>query len=217
MQLRELPRRLLVAHARPEAFAPRTISILGKLGYRIVAAECVQEALRGGEPPRPDLRLVDERRLGEVPDADEEGPVPILLLTGRHGVTGADARIAGAVRRPAGLHDLFRLLQQVLESHPRSTPRVPVHLRARCWRQGREWGGAVLSLSENGCLLRSPEPLPLGAALDLAFQLPRFGTVELGAETSYQLLPDHGLIFHGVSPAQREALSGYVGDALATA
>ena len=64
---------------------------------------------------------------GEVPDDDPES-LPIVVLTGRHGVTGADQRIVGAIRRPAGMHELYRLIQQVMEETPRSTPRVPTHL-----------------------------------------------------------------------------------------
>jgi hypothetical protein len=129
-------------------------------------------------------------------------------------VTGAETRIVGAVKRPAGLHDLYRLLQQVFEDNPRATPRVPTHIRATCRRRGREWIGAVLSLSENGCLLRSPEPVLLGSQLELSFELPRVGPVELWAESAYQLLPDFGLVFSALAPADRDAISAYVADAL---
>ncbi len=215
MTLRHEAERLLAAHARAEAFAPKTIAILAKLGYRIVAADQLAcEAPEPGKERRPDLRIVDERRLGEVPEESGEEGVPMIVLTGRHGVTGADSRIVGAVKRPAGLHDLYRLLQQVFEDHPRTTPRVPVHLRARCERDGSEWSGAVLSLSENGCLLRSAEPLPLGTQLSVRFRLPRVGDVDVWAETAYQLVPDLGLVFNALAPADRDAIAQYVTDAL---
>jgi hypothetical protein len=216
MSLRVLPSRLLVAHARQEAFAPKTWSILGKLGYEILTPEQFenQPHVDNRDSVRPDLRIVDERRLGEIPEIETNGPVPVIVLTGRHGVTGAETRIVGAVKRPAGLHDLYRLLQQVFEDNPRATPRVPTHIRATCRRRGREWIGAVLSLSENGCLLRSPEPVLLGSQLELSFELPRVGPVELWAESAYQLLPDFGLVFSALAPADRDAISAYVADAL---
>jgi hypothetical protein len=130
-------------------------------------------------------------------------------------VTGADPRIVGAVRRPAGLHEIYRLVQQILEDTPRSTPRVPTHLAARCQRDGREWRSVVLSLSENGCLLRSPETLLLGARFRLGFDLPRSGAVEVDAEIAYQLVPDLGVVFNATSPGVREAIGGYVSAALA--
>ncbi len=216
MSLQPLPQRVLVTHAAPEAFAPMTRAILAKLGYAILEEDEFEDAAESLDRDRPDLRIVDERQLAEVPD---ELDVPILVLCGRHGVTGADSRIVGAVRRPAGLHEIYRLVQLVLEDTPRTSPRVPTHLPARCVRPerpDREWRAAVLSLSENGCLLRTPEELLLGTELQLAIDLPRFGHVTLSADSAYQLVPDTGLVFSALVAADRAALSGYVNDVLAT-
>ncbi|HEY8156117.1 MAG TPA: PilZ domain-containing protein [Myxococcota bacterium] len=214
MEGNKLPQRLLVTHAAAEAYAPMARAILFKLGYRIVEpGECPAVAAELGLE-RPHLRLVDERSLADVED-EEDPPVPIVVLCGRHGVTGADPRIVGAIRRPAGLHEIYRLVQQVLEDTPRSTPRVPTHLTARCRRDGREWRGAVLSLSENGCLLRTPETLLLGSRLSLGFELPRSGQIELDAEVAYQLIPDLGVVFNATSPGVREAIGSFVSSALA--
>jgi hypothetical protein len=211
----ELPQRVLLAHAAPEAFAPMCRAILAKLGYSILTLEEFESLAPSANRNRPDLRIVDERNLAEVPEGP--GPaVPIIVVTGRHGVTGADPRIVGAVRRPAGLHELFRLIQQVLEDRPRSTPRVPTHLAATCRHDDREWRGAVLSLSENGCLLRSIEPLTLGSRVQIRIELPRSGPLSLAAETAYQLLPDHGMVFHATSPQERAALSEFVTEKLIT-
>ena len=189
-------------------------TILAKLGFQIVAPEDYPALAEAMDRDRPDLRIVDERRLAEIP---EESPaVPIVVLSGRHGVTGADSRIVGAVRRPAGMHELYRLVQEVLEETPRATPRIPTHLAARCTRQGREWRAAVLSLSENGCLLRSPEPLLLGSSLEITFELPVSGTLHCEAEIAYQLLPDLVLVFHAAPPAVREAIQGYLARSLTT-
>lgn len=214
MDARKLPNRLLVTHAAPEAFAPLARNILAKLGYRIVDPEDFPAVAAELGLERPHLRFVDERSLADAGD-EEDPPVPIVVLCGRHGVTGADPRIVGAIRRPAGLHEIYRLVQQVLEDTPRSTPRVPTHLAARCQSEGREWRGAVLSLSENGCLLRSSEPLLLGSRIALGFELPRSGKLELDAEIAYQLVPDMGVVFNATSPSVREAIGAYVASALA--
>ncbi len=211
----ETPRRVLVMHAAPEAFAPRTRLLFQKLGYSIVDPDELTALVDTGECHRPDLRIVDERSLGEVPE--DSGPqVPIVVLSGRHGVTGADSRIVGAVRRPAGLHELYRLVQQVLEENPRSSPRIPTHLPARCRVGDREWASSVLSLSENGCLMRSPEAPTLGTRLEMSFALPRAGVLRIDAEIAYQLVPDLGIVFNGTSPAVRDAIKAFVQDALAT-
>jgi hypothetical protein len=207
------PHHIIVSHAAPDAYAPMTRPILAKLGYAILLPE-EHESLRGVrdlEPPI--LRIVDERQLAEI--VDEGATLPLIVLTGRHGVAGVDSRIIGAVRRPAGMHELYRLIQQVTEETPRSTPRVPTHLHARCRRDGREWGCTVLSLSENGCLVRTPEPLLLGARLELSFSLPRTGAIAVEAESAYQLVPDVGLIFHAIPARQREAIASFVTSALA--
>ncbi|HEY5656913.1 MAG TPA: PilZ domain-containing protein [Myxococcota bacterium] len=190
-----------------------TRAILTKLGYAILLPEEYEALENVAEAPlRPAMRLVDERQLAEIP---EESPcVPIVVISGCHGVTGADPRIVGAIRRPAGMHELFRLIQQVTEDTPRATLRIPTHLAARCRKDGREWRLTVLSLSENGCLVRSPEPLLLGAQLELEFTLPRAGDIQLAAETAYQLLPDVGLIFHATRTSDREAISRFVSETL---
>jgi hypothetical protein len=202
---------VLLSHARAEAYAPMTRVILGKLGYLILTPEEL-ESIRGAEEVRPLVRVLDERQIAEIPD--ECDGIPIILITGRHGATGVDLRIAGAVKRPAGMHELYRLIQQLTEETPRSTPRVPTHIPVRCRRGDDEWSTAMLSISENGCLMRSPEPLNLGGRVELSFELPRSGRLELEAETAYQLLPDLGMIFHATRASDREAIKSFVNHAL---
>jgi hypothetical protein len=207
------PHRLLVTHVEPEGFAPLTSAMLRRLGYQLVDSEKFEADAESDE--RPDLRIVDERRLAEVPDAAEEA-VPIVLLTGRFGAVGADPRVVGAIRRPAALHELYRLVQVVLEESPRSAPRVDTHLPVRLRRDEREWRGAVLCLSESGCLVRTPERVLLGDRLQLSFTLPRSGRVEVEGEAAYQLVPDVGVVFHAVPPRVREAIGRYVVEALSS-
>ena len=187
-----------------------------RLGYEIVSIEDFEADPSRDEfdARRPDVRIVDERRLGEIDEREGEAAIPMIVLTGRHGVTGADSRIVGAVKRPAGLHELYRLVQLLFEDTPRTTPRALTHLRAHCRRRGVEWDASVLSISENGCLLRSPEAVPLGSSIHLSFELPAAGPIELKAETAYQLVPDLGLIFSGLTPDIRTAISDFVGDTL---
>ena len=210
-------RRLLVTHAQPEAFAPLARSILARTGYRIVSVEELDQLPPSIGLRRPDLRLVDERRLAEVPEDGEGGNVPIILLTGRHGVSGVDPRIVGAVARPAGLHELYRLVQMVLEESPRNTPRVPTHLPARCRRDGREWTASILSLSENGCLLRCAEPVTLRTEVELEFALPRAGSLWTPAEVAYQIPPDLGLVFYSTPAAVRRSIAEFLLESMAPA
>jgi hypothetical protein len=217
MGCRPLTHRILAVHAAPEALAPMTRVILAKLGYVILTPEEIASLGPEIDARGPELRIVDERNLAELPEGGAQASVPIVVLSGRHGVTGADPRIVGAVRRPAGMHELYRLIQQVLEETPRTVPRAPTHLVAHCRRNGLEWRATLLTLSENGCLLRSPEPLLLGSRFRLRFELPRSGPLDLEAETAYQLVPDVGVIFNATSPADRSAISSFVQQLLGVA
>jgi len=203
--------RTIIFHASRDALGQMTDVILSRLGYQMVLPETFEQ-LRAEHPDlQAELLLVDERRLGDVLDLEDEGPSPpIVLLTGKHGATGADPRIVGAVKRPAGLHDLYRLIQQVFEDRPRSTPRVATQLRALCESGGAHWDGRVLSLSENGCLMRSSEAILLGQKFQLELVLPQSPSIALEAEATYQLLPDTGLVFNSITPSSREALGQFV-------
>lgn len=214
MNLRSLSSRVLVSYARRGAYVDRTQAILGRLGYHIIDVdEFARLSAEGGSFSREhDARIVDEHRLAELDDQDQS---PIILLTGRAGMPAdGDPRVVGAIKRPAGLHDLYRLAQQVFEETPRSTPRVPADLAAHCGRDGQAWSGELVSISENGGLLRSNAPMPLGACFDLRFELPRSGPLELRAEAAYQLAPDTGVVFSGLPPAAREAIGEFVNDAI---
>ncbi len=209
---------MLVAHARPECFVDKTESILARLGYLILRPEEFEARAKGDLPPgSPHLFLADERRLDEVPHPEGEAARPVIVLTGRQGTDETDSRIVAAVRRPAGLHDLYCILQRVFELTPRSTPRIPVRFDVSCSREGQQWEAEMRSLSENGALLRCEEKLPLGSNFEMAFVLPGRGPMKLYAEAAYQLLPDLGVVFSGMDPATREVLNGYIADSILAA
>jgi hypothetical protein len=212
----EEKRRLIVSVARPSAFIPLSRAILGRMGYAIVPLEEWQAFPPLAQRP-PLLALVDDRSFASLPDAPPFDRLPVLLLTGREPSRIDDRRVLGAISQPAGLHELYRLLQQLLEAVPRGALRIPTNLPARMRGADREWTGSVLSLSENGCLLRTPEPLPLGSALEISFELPRAGLIETRAEASYQLLPDFGLVFQSTPAASRNAIRSFVEEQLAAA
>ena len=203
-------RRLILSLARPEAYVPLARAILGRMGYAIVSPEEWKQSPSLAERT-PELCIVEDRRLAEASFA----ATPLILLCGKGQPALDDRRVVGAIARPAGLHELYRLFQQSLEAVARGSLRVPTNLPVRLRSAGREWQGSVLSLSENGCLVRSPEPMDLGAELEVAFELPRAGLIETRAETSYQLVSDAGLVFQATPAAQRHAIRSYVAENLA--
>ncbi len=207
-------RKLLISLARPTAYVPLARAILARMGFAIVPLEEWREH-PGLQRKQPALLIVDERMLGDIPTGSEFDRTPIILLTGKQGVTSADRRILGAVQQPAGLHELYRLIQLAVEGTPRGSVRIPTNLPVRVREQGREFRGSLLSLSENGCLLRTTEPIGLGSRLEVSFELPRVGRLDLEAESSYQLLPDMGLVFERTPAQSRKAILEYVSEQLA--
>ena len=206
-------RRLILTFARPDAYVPMARAILGRMGYAIVSPEEWQQTSLATRAP--ELCIVDDREPAPLLAEPRFSNTPLVLLCGRGQPGLDDRRVVGAVARPGGLHELFRLFQQALETTARGGLRVPTNLPVRLRRAGREWQGSVLSLSENGCLVRSPEPLDLGAEFELCFELPRAGRIETRAETSYHLIHDTGLVFQATSAAQRSAIRSYVTESLA--
>ena len=207
-------RHLILSLARPEAYVPMARSILGRIGYSILSPDewRANEALA---EQAPGLCILEDRQLPELSAGSVIAATPLVVLCGRSRAPIEDRRVVGVVARPAGLHELFRLFQEALEPLARTSLRVLTNLPVRLRREGREWQGSLLSLSENGCLVRSPEPIELGAQLDVAFELPRSGRIETQAETSYQLLPDTGLVFQATAPATRRAILSFVEELLA--
>jgi hypothetical protein len=187
--------RPIASHASDSDYAPTSRVLLGKLGYELVAPE---------EARTPALRVVRDDRLGEVTAPTVE---PIILLTrarkGRH----ADPRVLGTVRRPAGLHELYRLIQAATEAHPRSVPRVPCALRAQAQGDGQSWALTVTSISENGCLVAGERRPPLDIKLAIEIELPWGERVGGPAVAAYEQGDGLGLVFHDIKLAERKKLA----------
>jgi hypothetical protein len=215
-ELSQEGRHLILSLARPTAYVPLARAILGRMGYAIVPLDDWRS-----HPPlaerEPRLGLVDDRLLDELPSAPPFDRLPLVLLTGRDGVTTRDRRVIGGVSQPAGLHELYRLLQQVIEPIPRGALRIATDLPVRVRLGDKEASGSLLSLSENGGLLRTLAPMRLGARLDLSFELPCGQRIETAAEASYQLIPDFGLVFQSTPAAVRSAIRSFVEEHLAAA
>lgn len=218
MSLRTGPVRTLVAFTRPGCFVEKTESILARLGYLILPPDEFEARSKADLPSgSPHLYIADERRLAEVPQPDGEAERPIIVLTGRQGSESSDRRIIAALRRPAGLHDLYCILQRVFELTPRSTPRIPVRLDVQCHARGRSFAAQMRSISENGALLRCEEKLMLGDTFELKVDLPGAGAVALRGEAAYQLMPDLGVVFSGVDPAVRGVVNAFIAASILTA
>jgi hypothetical protein len=180
-------------------FADGVWTALERLGYEFMPAHARTQA--------PHVRIVLGGRLGRLSaDATE----PVILFGGWQSRDRDDPRVVGIVRPPARLLDLYVLLQNAVETHPRAVPRIPASLPARSLHGGVESPGAILSLSERGCLLRSVESLPGGGSLRLQFALPGEGLIHSWAKPCHQAGRETGLAFEGLAEYSRTVISEFV-------
>ena len=187
------PRFAIASHAADSDYAPTSRVLLWKLGYALLPPE---------EAGTPALRVVREDRLGEIPASAE----PIILLSRARKGKQSDPRVVGTIRRPAGLHELYRLFQEATEAHPRAVPRVACALRATADADGRRFDLAVTSLSENGCLVSGERLPPLDTRLALDIELPWGERVGGPAIAAYEQGEQLGLVFHDIKLAERKKL-----------
>jgi hypothetical protein len=197
------PRLCIASHAADSDYAPTSRVLLWKLGYELVAPD---------ETSSPALRIVRDDRLAEVAESPN---APIILLTRDRRAKQRDPRVTGALHRPAGLHELYRLIQAALEEHPRSVPRVATLLRATAAAETKRFELAVTSISESGCLVTSLK-LPLhGTRLDLEIELPWGERLATPALVAYEQGECLGLVFHGITLGARKKVSKAVMELLA--
>jgi len=207
--------KIIASYAAPQAFAPRTRAALAGLGYRLIAA-----STRGrfdDDSWHPALRIVDDRHLDKLPPENYLPRTPVIVLRGPRPRPWRDPRVVGQAARPAGLAELYPLIQQALEDHPRRAPRTATQIPARCTRADRRVMGAILSLSVEGCLFQTHAELSAGLELNLLFPLPRGRMISTRARVEHCYDGGVGLSFlHPAEPA-RKAIASFVTERLATA
>jgi hypothetical protein len=207
--------RTIASYVPPRAYAPRTRAALEGLGYRIIPV-----ATRGrftDDSWEPHLRIVDERHVDRVPPEDYLPRTPMIVLTGDPVRRFSDCRVVGTSPRPAKLEVLYPLLQRALENTPRRAARAMTHLPGRCTYDNRRSMGAVVSLSEDGCLFRTREPMAVDRAITLVFPLPLGTMIATPARVIGHRDECVALAFDGPEPPAREAVARYVEQRLATA
>lgn len=195
--------RVILSLAPPQSYVSLARIKLSQAGYSVVSEER-WEAHYAHVRRAPDLVIVDAERVREL-----AGLPGILLYAHGHSVPWAPTAI-GTIERPAGFHDLYRLVQEALEVNPRATPRVPTSIPARV--RGTRGGvdGHVVSLSRGGCLLRRENPPEAGEEISLEFELPRCGTVEIIGRTVYRRAEEAGLVFRNLSVPASQGIQSFV-------
>jgi hypothetical protein len=191
----------------PEALEPKAWRALQSLDYEIVPARAPYG--RADQPIQPDLWLVDEEGFGQI--AGEDGAsAPIILLTRQPAPPPANRRVIASLTLGAPFHALYAAIQKAIERTPRRHPRITTALAARCAYADRTCTGLVISLSEGGCLFRSPDDLPRERETQLQFPLPHPGLISTRARQVNRRAGDFGFAFQDLSSLSRFAISEYV-------
>ncbi len=200
-------RRTIVSKLPLRGFAPGTADALRALGYAIVP----ERAALGQAAAVAEAVVVDERDLGSLLAGSEATPGRIVVARASRGPRSApeDPRIVGQVSRPADLAELYRVLQSALEATPREAPRVATELPVDCSLGRRRWTGALLSLSETGCLLRSAEEVA-SERLNLRFPLPLGRMIWTRGRVVRREGERLAVAFEAMAPSQGAAIRGYV-------
>ena len=207
-------RRVIASYVPPKSLTRRTRAALNGLGYRIVPA-----ATRGrfdDDTWEPDIRLVDEQHLDRLPAETYLPRIPIVVLTGSRPLPCHDPRVVGSIPRLATLERLYPILQSALEDHPRGTARAATQIQARCTHADRRWSGALVSLSQEGCLFRSGEAMAEGLELNMLFPLPLGRMVSTRARVVSRHGELVGMQFTSQAETIRNAVGEYVEVRLAT-
>jgi PilZ domain len=194
--------RVVELRAPRRAFARGVPGALERLGYRLVPADRRGTAC-------PDARIAAAPELRRIPGQERQ---PVIRLDGRRAERprGDDPRVVATLRQPAPLGEVYRALQLALEEHPRRVPRAALVLPARFVAGERDWPGAVVSLSEDGCLVRSSRSVAPDRRLRIWFPLPGRGLVQLAAQPLYERAGHAGLAFIELEDATRRAIAASV-------
>jgi hypothetical protein len=190
----------------PRSLAPGVVPALEALGYSLHDVDDDPDL----DNDRPAVWLVDDSRQAELPTIEEEPDMRLLVVGPPKLTQSNDDRVVVRIPRPARLTTIYSKLQSTLELSPRRTPRVRTQLPARCIRSDRHAVGALLSLSEGGCLLRTTDRLRKGSRVRLQFALPEYGLLNTRAECCYTRRGDAGMEFADPTANVRHSIAQFV-------
>jgi CheY-like chemotaxis protein len=162
--------------------------VLRRTGCETLTASGGTEALDIARREKPQMIVVKAGitpmtgfDLCRVLKADPEFAKTPIALVGPAGTEDA-ARRSGAdavLALPLDPEAFFALLRRLLQVLPREEARSAVEWSVTFWRDGMQHTGTIRDLSRGGFFVRTPARQPVGARLDVSFDVP----VERGVKT----------------------------------
>lgn len=180
--------------------------IFRRTGYEALFADGGTEALDRARRERPQLIVVSAQMegmtgldLARVLKADPAFARTPIVLVGPPGIedkahrAGADASLA----TPLNTEDFFATLRRYLQVLPREEARSAVGWSVTFWRDGLQHTGTIRDLSRGGFFVRTETRQPIGARLEVSFEVPvQHGVRTVVAEAMIVRIskePDRGL------------------------
>ena len=162
--------------------------VLKRTGCETLTASSGTEALDIARRERPQMIVVKAGiapmtglDLSRVLKADPEFAKTPIVVVGLPGTEEA-ARKAGAdetLPLPLDPEAFFAVVRRFLQVVPREEARSAVEWSVTFWRDGIQHSGTIRDLSRGGFFVRTPVRQPVGARLDVSFDVP----VERGVRT----------------------------------
>jgi CheY-like chemotaxis protein len=173
---------------------------------RLLTAGNGTEALNVARRDKPDLIVLDAEMSGmtgidvcRVLKADSHfARTPIVIVCASE-TTQAEGRRAGAdgcVPKPLEEAAIFDSIRKHLRLSPRDAARASVGWPVTFWRDGAQHNGNLRDLSLGGFFIRTPVRQPIGARLEISFDVPGRKPGTVVAEAIVVRLasePDRGL------------------------
>jgi len=156
-----------------EAIARRT-------ACRLLTASTGSEALEVARREKPDVVFLDSELSGmsgvdvcRVLKADPRfARTPVVLVTDDDSTDVRRAAADAFLSRSFDLTSFFGTLRRFLQLFPRSNERSAVRWPVTFWRDGEEHSGFIRDLSRGGFFVRTDVPLPVGARIEVSFEIP---------------------------------------------
>lgn len=155
-------------------------AILRRTSCRVLTASNGSEALAVARQEKPDVIFLDSELSGmsgiDVCRVLKADPLftrtPIVLVTDDDGTDVRRAPADGTLPRSFDNAAFFGTLRRFLQLFPRNNERSPVQWEVMFWRDGAQLAGTIRDLSRGGFFLTTPVALPIGARIEVSFEIP---------------------------------------------
>jgi CheY-like chemotaxis protein len=155
-------------------------AIRRRTSCRLLTASTGSEALALARQEKPDVVFLDAELSGmsgvdvcRVLKADPRfARTPIVLVTDEDGIEVRRAAADGVLPRTFDNAAFFGTLRRFLRLLPRNNERSAVQWPVTFWRDGAEHSGSIRDLSRGGFFVRTGMRLPIGARIEVSFEIP---------------------------------------------